>query len=298
VAIDDPTKGTGLPTAVDPGLPPSVRLLAEGKLDHPECAVWDADDGCLIAGGEDGQLYRVGLDGTTVDLIAHRRGAFLCGLALDAAGAVYACDIVSGHVLRFSRTGDSAAYGDRIGTPNYPAFAPDGTLYVTESGTHNGVNGRIRWIAPGGEATFSVPLSRPLAFANGLVYRDGTLYVVESDASRVVRVPAAGGTPETIVELPGTVPDGIAFDSCGALWITCYQPNRIYRLTSDGELSVAADDPGGWLLPMPTNVCFAGEELETVVAACLGGWFVTAFDAPCAGVSPTRPEVPDGVPAP
>ena len=277
---------------VDSGLPPTTRQLADGDLDHPECVIWDPDERCLLAGGEDGQLYRVALDGSSVDLIAHRKGAFFLGLALDGGGAVYACDITSGSVLRITRDGDITTYGDRVGTPNYPAFDADGTLYVTRSGTHYGHDGGIVRIRPGGP-TEPVPLERPLAFANGLALAGDDLYVVESDASRVVRVPAHGGDPETVVELPGTVPDGLAFDVEGGLWITCYQPNRIYRLAADGELELVADDPGGWVLPMPTNLCFAGDDLTTVVAACLGGWCLVAFDAPWRGVGPRRPAVPE-----
>lgn len=278
---------------IDPGLPPTTRLLADGVLDHPECVVWDAEERCLIAGGEDGQLYRVALDGSEVDVIAHRKGAFFLGLALDAGGDVFACDMMSGSVVRVSRDGRVTTYGNLVGTPNYPVFADDGTLFVTRSGRHNGGDGGVMRIDPGG-ATHEVPLTRPLAFANGLALRDGRLYVVESDAARVVRVSIDGGDPETVVDLPGTVPDGLAFDTEGALWVSCYQPNRVYRLTADGVLEVVADDPGGWMLPMPTNVCFAGDDLTTVVAACLGGWFLTAFDAPCPGVAPVRPVVPEG----
>jgi len=70
-------------TTVDPGLPPTTRLLADGMLDHPECVVWDAEERCLIAGGEDGQLYRVAPDGGAVDVIAHRKGSFFLGPPLD-----------------------------------------------------------------------------------------------------------------------------------------------------------------------------------------------------------------------
>lgn len=281
---------------IEPGLPPTTRQLADGSLDHPECAIWDADGQCLIAGGEDGQLYRVALDGSGVDLVAHRKGSFFLGLALDARGDVFACDLGSGGVIRVTREGAVERYGAQIGTPNYPVFDARGTLYVTRSGTHNGNDGGIVRIRPGG-ITEVLPLTRPLAFANGLALRGDDLYVAESDAARVVRVTTDGGEPETVAELPGTVPDGLAFDTEGALWITSYQPNRIYRLAANGDLEVVADDPGGWVLPMPTNVCFAGDDLATVVAACLGGWGLVAFEAPCPGVAPFRPDLATGAPS-
>src|SRR5947208_16632338 len=87
-------------------------------------------------------------------------------------------------------------------------------------------------------------------------------------------MPLSGGAFEPVVSFPRTVPDGLAFDVEGGLWIGCYQPNRIYRLTADGNLEVVVDDWTGEYVLSPTNLAFAGEQLEVLVRT--RGWSATA----------------------
>ena len=101
-----------------------------------------------------------------------------------------------------------------------------------------------------------------------------------------------GGRPETVVRLPRTVPDGLAFDAEGGLWISYYQPNRIDRLAPDGTLQTVVDDWSGWEIAMPTNVAFAGPELDVMAVANLGGWFVAAFDPGMTGAPLNYPTLP------
>ena len=74
-----------------------------GGLDHPEGIAW-APDGALYAGGEAGQVYRIGLDGSVAQ-IASTEG-FMYGLAVDGASTVYACDFGNAAVARISAAGD------------------------------------------------------------------------------------------------------------------------------------------------------------------------------------------------
>ena len=90
----------------------------------------------------------------------------------------------------------------------------------------------------------------PCHFPNGLALSpDGAwLYVAESTLPGVTRLRTTGrglGAPEEVVRLPGTVPDGLAFDAEGALYVSCYRPDRIYRLRPGGAIDVLADDPAG-----------------------------------------------------
>ena len=98
---------------------------------------------------------------------------------------------------------------------------------------------------------------------------------------------------EPVVSFPRTVPDGLAFDAEGGLWIGCYQPNRIYRLTADGNLEVVVDDWTGEYVLSPTNLAFAGEQLEVLVLASLCGWAVKAIDPGVRGAALERPEPGD-----
>ena len=266
-----------------------LRTLANG-LDHPEGVCWCPVARAVYAGGEAGQLYRFGLGGGAVETVATAPGGFLLGLAVDAVGSVYACDPNAGHVLRISPGGEVEPFGDRVGYPNYPVFDGDGNLWVTDSGTWDEVSGGLVRIAPDGSTE---RVAGPFRFANGLAISGDHLYMVESQLPGVVRMPLAGGIFETVVVLPRTVPDGLAFDAEGGLWIGCYQPNRIYRLVADGRLEVIVDDWTGEYVLSPTNLAFAGEELDALVLASLCGWAVKAIDPGLRGAALERPEPRD-----
>ena len=173
---------------------------------------------------------------------------------------------------RFERLGGDFVFA------NYPAFAPDGTLYVSDSGTWHRDDGRIvRIDVDGREETIS--RDRP-CFTNGLaVSPDGRwLWLVESHEPRLSRLDLETGECETILRIDGTVLDGLAFTGGGGLLVSCYRPDRIYHFDGNGSLEVVADDPQGTILGAPTNVCFVGAQLDRVVAANLGRWHLTLLD--------------------
>jgi gluconolactonase len=263
-----------------------MRVLADG-LDHPEGVCWDPDAGVLWAGGEAGQLYRVGLDGGWAQ--AGTAPSFVLGVAVDGCGRLAVCASEDGSLCVF----DGAVrrlVGDLV-LPNYPAFGPDGTLWVSASGTWSRDDGwLVRLAADGSSETFAV--DRP-CFTNGLaVSPDGRwLWVAESYVPRVSRydLVAGDGRAETVVELPGTVPDGLAFTAEGGVLIALYRPDRLLYLDPAGALSVVADDPQGTLMAAPTNVCFAGPDLDILVSANLGRWHLTQYDLGLTGAPLHRP---------
>ncbi|MGN6377578.1 MAG: SMP-30/gluconolactonase/LRE family protein [Gaiellales bacterium] len=265
-----------------------LRTLVDG-LDHPEGVCWYPAAGAVYAGGEAGQLYCFGLDGGGHETVATVPGGFLLGLAVDGRGNVYACDTGSGRVQRVTADGDVAPFGDRVGYPNSPVFDRDGNLWVSDSGAWDEVSGGLVRIAPDGSTE---RVAGPFRFANGLAIHGDHLYIVESQMPGVVRMPLAGGPPEPVVELARTVPDGLAFDAEGGLWIGCYQPNRIYRLDADGDLELIVDDWTGEYVMTPTNLAFAGEALDVLVLASLCGWAIKAIDPGVLGAPLHYPEPP------
>jgi gluconolactonase len=269
-------------------LPASLRTIAEG-LDHPEDVCWDPGAGVLLAGGEDGQLYRFDLAGGDGEVVTRIAGGWLTGLCVDNGGNAYCCDVNHGCVQRITQDGRVERYGEPIAYPNSPAFGADGTLWVSDSGDWERPTGRVVAIRPGGQT--EVADMDPLSFANGVAVHDGWLYIVESARPGVVRFRLAGGDVEPVVALPNAVPDGLAFDADGGLWISCWQPNRIYRLDPAGQLATVVDDWSGTEVVTPTNVAFAGERLDVLVMASLGGRAVRAFDPGVAGAPLHRPEV-------
>jgi gluconolactonase len=271
--------------------------FADG-LDHPEGVAW-GPDGHVYAGGEAGQVYRVTLDGEVSEIAG--TGGFLLGLCLDADGNVYACDTVHRAVMVVRPDGWTSRYaaggdGREMVNPNWPVFAGDGTLYVSDSGTWGGDDGCLWAVAPGSPATLLRDDVR--AFPNGMALSaDGAwLHCIETRARRVVRVAVAGarspGAVEEVVRLPErTVPDGLAFDAQGGLLVSCYAPDVVYRLDPDGTLEVVAEDWQRVTLAAPTNVAFCGDDLGTVVAASLGRWHLSSGRARVPGAALNYPKV-------
>ena len=79
------------------------------------------------------------------------------------------------------------------------------------------------------------------------------------------------------------MPDGLAFDVEGNLYISCYTPDVIYRLTRYGELEIVADDWMSVTFATPTNIAFCGPERRTLVVASLSRWHLTKGEMPIAG---------------
>ena len=87
-----------------------------------------------------------------------------------------------------------------------------------------------------------------------------------------------------VAEVPQAVPDGLAFDADGNLYISCYRPDRIYRLDNRGDLQVLADDFEGTLMAAPTNVAFCGRNLDILISANLGRWHLTRYEVGARGL--------------
>jgi gluconolactonase len=265
--------------------PGRARVLVDG-LDHPEGVAYDPAADVIWAGGEAGQLYRVA--GGAFEEVARAPG-FVLGLAVDGQSRLAVCASSDGSLCGYDG-GEVHRIATGIGYPNWPAFAPDGTLFVSDSGSWGADDGRLMRIDRDGTVeTFSRAAPH---FTNGCaVTPDGRwLWVVESYVPLVSRFDLQTGEREEIACLLGTVLDGIAFTADGGALISCYRPDRIYHLDAAGHAEVVAQDPQGTLLGAPTNVCFVGPELDRVVCANLGRWHLTLMDLGLRGVAPHRPE--------
>lgn len=250
--------------------------------DHPEAVAW-GPDGRAYAGGEAGQLYRFALEGGGLEEVTRIDGGFLLGLAHDGDANTYACNDRSGCVHRITSDGKVTVYADgnaeqKMRVPNYPVFDDSGNLYVSDSGTWGGRDGFIWKVAPGGKA--EIWDRQANGFTNGMcLSADGRfLYVVESCPPLISRIAitsdGSAGERSVVVELPRQVPDGIAFDMNGDLYISLYNPNIIYRLTATGKLITLYDDWEQLMLVAPTNIAFGGSDMKTLIIASLCGWSV------------------------
>ena len=265
----------------------AARVFFDGtfstpRLAHPEGVAVHAD-GSIWCGTETGDLLRILADGSSVAHIAGTSG-FLLGIAFDSAGNVFACDLKhagifrydasSGHMEKFASSG--------ILVPNYPVVDETrGVLYVSDSrGNGNPGPGIFRFDLRTGEG--GVWCNEAMDFANGMAMAaDGSgLYVVQSDAPCISFVPilpdGAAGRVVTVTRAVETVPDGLALAPEGALYISCYEPSRIYRLMPGrAEVELLIEDRKATTIAHPTNVALKGDKLYT---ANLGRWHITEID--------------------
>lgn len=252
---------------------------SEPRLNHPECVAVDRD-GSIWCGGEEGELYHLSADGSSVRL-ACKSGGFTLGIAVDAP-YVYMCDMLHACVYRFDmRTNAQERWADgdqdrKIGCPNYPVIDRQrGWLYVSDS-QENGP-GVWRFRLDNGEGTLW--MREDCTFANGLAMSpDGeSLYIVESYAGRISRVGIASDgsalAKQPIVDVPDTVPDGLAFDHQGRMYISCYEPSCLYRYDPVSGLELLVHDKRCEMLVHPTNIAFRGE--QELFVANLGAWHIS-----------------------
>jgi len=265
----------------------AIRTLVDG-LDHPEGVAYDRSSETLWAGGEEGQLYRVDVEARTFEEVARARGLVL-GLAVDGRGRVVLCCPEERSLCAWDGAGMHVVVADGLSFPNYPAFAPDGTLYFSDSGRWAHNDGRLWSLGPDG--SLEVLSEAVPHFTNGCaVSTDGReLWVVESYVPNVTRFDLETGEREHVTRIDGTVLDGIAFVDDGSLLVSCYRPDRIYRLDPDGSLDVVAEDPQGTQLAAPTNVCFVGSALDRLVAANFNRRHLAILDLGIRGAPPHTP---------
>jgi gluconolactonase len=251
-------------------------------LDHPEAVAWGPDQR-VYAGGEDGQVYRFGLADRSVEQFAKVAGGFVLGLAHDADSNVYACDDRNACVHKITPDGAVSTYAkgneeQKMRVPNYPAFDDEGNLFVSDSGDFGARNGVIWRVRPGGQAEIWDRSAN--GFTNGMcLSADGrALYVAESSPPLIsrleIRRDGSAGERRVIVELPRQVPDGVALDRNGDLYIAMYNPNIIYQHKASGELVTLYDDWEQLKLVAPTNIAFGGADLSTLIIASLCGWSI------------------------
>ncbi len=267
-------------------------LFTDG-LDHPECVAVHPD-GSVWAGGEAGQIYRISADGQAVEEIV-RTGGFILGLAFSPGAdwlaicdsghqCVWRLDLQSRELERFATGAD----GHSFNIPNYAVFDKTGHLYVSESGAFRQVTGKVLKFSPDGQG--EIWHDGPFNFANGLALGPGgdALYVAVSFLPGVERIPilpdGRAGERSLFCTLPETVPDGLAFDAASNLYVSCYAPNRIYKVTPAQEVTVLIDDWEAHTLSNPTNLAFGGERLDQIFVANIGRWHITRIDAGIPGL--------------
>lgn len=263
-----------------------TTVFAEG-LDHPEGIAYHAD-GSVWAGGEAGQIYKISKDGKQVEEVANT-GGFVLGIAFSPDGSwLLICDSgkkclwqldTKTYALSIFANGAGA---NAFNIPNYACFDRKGHVYVSESGAFRQITGKILKFDEHGKGI--VWCGGPFNFANGMAL-DATeeyIYVVCSFMPGIERVKinqdGSAGQREVFATLAESVPDGLAFDAEGNLYVSCYAPNKIYKISPDRTISVLIDDWEAHTLSNPTNIAFGGPNFDQLFTANIGRWHLSKID--------------------
>jgi gluconolactonase len=253
---------------------PRFEVFAAG-LDHPECVAFDRA-GNVWAGGEGGQIYRIDASGqvTTVTIL----GGFIAGIAFSPLDqALYVCNAKLG-LVRVETGGRHSLFateagGHRLVCPNYPVFDRRGRLYVSDSGKWKQRNGYLLRFCSAGSGQV---IGGPFGYANGLALSadERSLFMVESDTDRVYRFDLTSdgklGPGEVYADSVGRLPDGLALDEAGNLYVACYASDEIWRISPAKEKLRLAWDYHAILLSRPTNLAWGGQNYDVLYVANLG----------------------------
>lgn len=247
------------------------EIFANG-LDHPECLAFDSDS-YVWAGGEAGQVYRISPDGQ-VETVASV-GGFCGGVAWSPFDDLFVCSPVNG-IVRVKRSGEWSVFATGLICPNYGLFDRAGNYWVTDSGNWKKRNGRLLRYTPDGRPDI---ILENYGYTNGLALdpEERYLFMVESDTDRVFRIDTSTGRAEVYAEKVGRLPDGLALDSEGNLYASCYASDDIHRISPSGKKTLFAYDRWAILLSRPTNMAFHGDYIyvsnlgrTTITRAFLG----------------------------
>lgn len=115
--------------------------------------------------------------------------------------------------------------------------------------------------------------------------------MAETFAHRVFRIPinadGTAGSREDVADLGAALPDGLAFDAAGNLYVGCYEPSQVLRVDPAGRVATLFHDVTAHTLAHPTNLAFRG---ATMFTANLGRWHITAIEVGITGPRGNRPD--------
>ncbi len=236
-----------------------------------------------------GHLYFTNLKGQSIfridtQGIMEKWSEMTCpnGQTIDDNGGFHlVCDSEQASVVRLDQEGRHVGTlvaancaGHKICSPNDIIVDKKGTVYFTDSVRHEG---KVFHIDINGEESV---LADGLDYPNGLILSasENILYVAESYANRILCFKPNPSTQEwekeVFAHLPthrsgraeDNLPDGIAFDDDGRLWVAHYGMGGLQVLSPKGSL-IATVSTG---FPLVSNVCFVPQKNSLLVTGGFG----------------------------
>jgi xylono-1,5-lactonase len=280
-----------------------------GLLEGP---VWDPAMGLMVADAQHGGVFRLDRQGNLSTIVQHRRG--IGGMVRHASGGL----IVSGRnigykgplnpstVVLLDKDPSRGIVGFNDITTDQKGRIYAGALgFLPTESELSGIgaegnsaalylidlDGSVRVVHP------TIKLTNGMGFSpdGKLLYHadsgDRTVYVydVQPDGSLIDRRPFATVT--------GGLPDGLAIDASGTIWLAVAHAGQVLVLSSDGSLIKRLDFP----VPMTTSLCFGGDDMRDLYVVSgsdgtgrsdAGTIFKLRTDIPGISIGPARVAIP------
>jgi hypothetical protein len=211
--------------------------------------------------------------------------AFLvCGIVSGVrADILYVADY-SGFIEKYNMNGQGSVFVSGLQEPMGLACDGSGNVYVSVAGT-------VKEFTSGGVNTGFAPSG--LRAPAGLAFdRSGNLYVADQNNGgsgyAYIQKFAPNGVSSTFASLgpAGGLPQGVACDGAGNVYVAVDAYNRIYKISPGGTRSIFANNvysPGGLACDNSGNVyvAFNGEiEKFSAAGTSLGYIYSSNFDSP------------------
>ena len=279
-------------------------------LGFPEAPVQLPDGDWLVVemSPDRGCITRLTADGRTRERVV--RTGRPNGLARDRDGVIWVAETHQRALLKLSLDGRYSVHADRCRGERFLflndlAFAPNGDLYLTDSGI------LFDELAPGGELnpdyrklrydgrvyrvdvkTAAVEqLDRGLQFANGIAFGpDGGLYITETLTGNIYRYACRDGVAVGPRETFGNViehfdaaelkgPDGIKFAADGQLYVAVFGQGDITVLDPRGAVARRIKTEG----THPSNLLFAAAGQRQIYVTEVSTGALQVYDVDCDG---------------
>lgn len=262
-----------------------------------EGPVWTGDK-LLVTSISRGKIYEIPLrGGESRELLTTLGGPN--GAVIGPDGALWIAQN-GGHVItqlpepvvkpgiqRWDGTDLDYINEENFQAPNDLAFDKYGHLWFTDPFPRPEAKdvGRV-WTYDTEKKQFSLQLSN-LNVPNGLAMSpDGDMLFIDETVPRhllKVRIDEGGvaSQPEVIANFDGG-PDGMAIDVEGNVYVACHQDvSAVVVCAADGAIRERIEVPDGF----PTNVCFAGADMSTLIITSAKGGKVFSLQRNVPGLS-------------